>query len=66
MSSTGAALYGAGASSASLTWYLRCHRCDRLLAEAVSPPYRIRCRCGSINQAAMTHVEVPRENRRRV
>ena len=33
---------------------LRCHRCNRLLAELVTPPYRLRCRgCKAVNQAGI-------------
>jgi HK97 family phage portal protein len=32
---------------------LRCSKCDRLLAEEISPPYRLACgRCKTINEAA--------------
>jgi len=31
---------------------LRCLACKRLLAELAAPPYRVRCRCGTVNEAA--------------
>ena len=31
---------------------LRCKSCNRLLAEHATPPYRIRCRCKTVNEAA--------------
>ena len=70
MSSTGtldpAALYGVPAQPTRTRFWLRCHQCDRLLAEALSAPYRIRCRCGALNQADPHLLPAyPREARRR-
>lgn len=30
---------------------LRCRKCNKLLAEIVSAPYRVRCKCGQVEQA---------------
>lgn len=53
---SGGEIYGIVGGS-TLFW-LRCHRCERLLAEAISGPFRIRCRCGATNAAAMDGVAV--------
>ena len=35
---------------------LRCGHCNRLLAEHITPPYRIRCRCGNVSEATSCDV----------
>ena len=54
-----------GPSAGVVEFWLRCHRCERLLAEAISAPYKIRCRCGSINAAGMSGIVAVPEHRRR-
>jgi hypothetical protein len=49
----GVSAWGAAPSTAAQrTWeMLRCVACRKLLAERVSSPYRIRCKCGEVAES---------------
>ena len=32
---------------------LRCRACDKLLAEDITPPWRIKCKCGAVSEVTL-------------